>query len=135
MTGAAAFSLALAALCAGCAAAPDPIADLAGTQWHIVSLNGRETPAQGDYSMTFGKGGAFGARFGCNAMGGRYRMVGGTLTASNLSQTLMGCPEPAASFEAQGSAVLSRPMQVAFSSNERMYLSNAAGSIALDPMR
>jgi len=46
---------------------------------------------------------------------------------------LMGCPEPAASFESQGSAILQQPLQVAFTSNERMGLSNATGSIALDP--
>ena len=66
-------------------------------------------------------------------MGGGYRMVGGTLTVTNLVSTLMGCPEPAGSFESQGSAILQQPMQVAFTSNERMGLSNAAGSIALDP--
>lgn len=67
-------------------------------------------------------------------MGGTYRMVGGSLTVSNLVSTLMGCPEPAATFESQASAILQQPMQVAFTSNERMGLSNAAGSIALDPV-
>ncbi|MFP5330329.1 MAG: META domain-containing protein [Alphaproteobacteria bacterium] len=126
-------ALALLAVQACAAPPPPPIAELAGTSWRIVAVNGRQTPATGDYSMRFEPGGQIGARFGCNAMGGRYRMVGGTLTVSELSQTLMGCPEPAASFESQGAAVLQRRMQVAFSSNERMYLSNEAGSIALDP--
>ena len=126
-----------AMLLAGCAsspAAPPPLADLAGTSWRVVMVNGRQTPADGDYSMRFDSSGGVGARFGCNAMGGRYRMVGGTLTVGDLATTLMGCPEPAASFESQGSAVLSQPMQVSFTSNERMGLTNAAGSIALDPM-
>ena len=117
-----------------CAAPPPPLAELAGTQWRVVMINGRQTPSTGDYSMRFEADGRMGARFGCNLMGGPYRMVGGTLTISDLSQTLIGCPEPAASFESQASAVLSRPMQVAFSSNERMSLSNDAGSIALDPL-
>lgn len=119
-----------------CAAppAPAPIADLTGTDWRIVAVNGRETPAQGDYSMRFGAGGAFGAKLGCNVMGGQYQVAGGTLSVANLNQTLMGCPEPAATFESQGSAVLQKPMQVTFTSNERMTLSNGAGSIALDPM-
>ena len=84
--------------------------------------------------MRFEANGRFGARFGCNSMGGTYRMVGGTLTATNVVSTLMGCPEPAADFESQGSGILRAPMQVAFTSNERMSLSNAAGSIALDPV-
>ena len=124
-----------AALLAACAAPPPPpIADLAGTNWRVVSVNGRATPAQGDYSMRFESGGRVGARFGCNSMGGDYRMVGGTLIVSNLASTLMGCPDPAMSFEGQGGAILGQPMQVAFTSNERMYLSNAAGAITLDPM-
>lgn len=128
-----AVPLAALALVACAASPPPPIADLAGTGWRVVSVNGRETPAQGDYSMRFERDGRMGARFGCNLMGGRYRMVGGTLTVGDLAQTLMGCPEPAATFETQGASVLRQPMQVAFTSNERVYLSNEAGSIALDP--
>ncbi|WP_310469005.1 META domain-containing protein, partial [Sphingomonas sp.] len=92
------------------------------------------TPAIGDYAVRFDRSGGVGARFGCNSLGGRYRMVGGTLTVSDLAQTLMGCPEPAGTFESQGSAILSRPMQVSFTSNDRMGLTNAAGAIALDPL-
>ncbi|HEU5482062.1 MAG TPA: META domain-containing protein [Sphingomicrobium sp.] len=126
---------ALAMLLHACAAPQTPpVADLTGTDWRVVVVNGRETPAQGEYSMRFGAGGAFGAKFGCNLIGGEYRLSGGTLTVSNSTQTLMGCPEPAASFETQGSAILQRPMQVAFTSGERMTLGNAAGSITLDPM-
>ena len=122
------------ALGACAAPPPPPLADLTGTDWRVVSVNGGPTPSS-DYSMRFGAGGAFGAKFGCNAMGGEYRMTGGTLTVRNLNQTLIGCPEPSATFEREGSAILQQPMQVAFTSNERMSLTNAAGSIALDPMR
>ena len=100
-----------------------------------IAVNGRQTPAHGDYSLHFGRDGRFGARFGCNSMGGTYRIAGGTLIVGNLNQTLMGCPDPAASFESQGAAILGQPMQVAFTSNERMSLSNGAGSISADPLR
>ena len=113
---------------------PAPVADLTGTDWRVAAVNGKPTPSAGDYSMRFGADGAFGARFGCNLMGGNYRLSGSTLTLSNVATTLMGCPEPAGTFEAEGSAIISRPMQVAFTSNERMSLSNAAGSISLDPL-
>ena len=129
------FAALLLVLSVACAASPPPpVADLAGTDWRVISVNGRQTPSA-EYSMRFGADGAFGAKFGCNTMGGNYRLVGATLIVSNLTQTLMGCPEPAATFESQGSAILSQPMQVAFTSNERMTLSNPAGTIALDPMR
>lgn len=136
MKAAAVFSrMALAALLLGACTSlnQEPIAQLEGTDWRIVTVNGRATP-NNDYSMRFGAGGAFGAKFGCNSMGGSYRVVGAALVVSDLAQTLMGCPEPAASFESQGAAVLRRPMQIAFTSNERMVLSNETGSIALDPM-
>jgi heat shock protein HslJ len=129
------FAAATALFLFACAAPPPPpIADLTGTDWRVVSVNGRATP-NNDYSMRFGAGGAFGAKLGCNSMGGEYRLTGGTLVVKDLNQTLIGCPEPSATFEQEGSAILRQPMQVAFTSNERMSLSNAAGSIALDPMR
>jgi heat shock protein HslJ len=120
---------------AGCASTPPaPITDLAGTHWRVAAIDGQATPATGDYSMRFDANGGVGARFGCNSMGGNYRLTGDVLTISNLASTLMGCPEPAATFEREGSEVLGQPMRIAFTSNDRMYLSNAAGSIALDPV-
>ena len=127
------FASLVAIAVAGCAMTPAPLADLSGTRWRVVQVNGQATPAQGDYSMRF-EGGGIGARFGCNSMGGRYRVTADVLTVTDLASTLMGCPEPAATFEREGSAVLQQPMRMAFSSNERMFLSNAAGSIALDPL-
>lgn len=111
-----------------------PLTELSGTSWRVVQVNGRPTPATGDYSMQFRSGGEVGAKFGCNGMGGRYRLAGDVLTVSDLAQTLMGCPEPAGTFEQQGAAVLGQPMRIAFTSNDRMVLNNAAGSIALDPV-
>ena len=131
--------LALAALmatasCAGAPLTPDPITQLGGTNWRVVSVDGQATPAGGDYAIRFDAGGGVGARFGCNAMGGQYRLAGDQLTVSNLASTLMGCPEPAATLERRGAAVLGQPMRIAFTSNERMSLTNPTGSIALDPI-
>jgi len=122
------------ASCAGAPLSPAPITELAGTSWRVVAINSRPAPAPGDYSMRFDANGGVGARFGCNSMGGQYRLTGDVLSVSDLATTLMGCPEPAATFEREGSAVLGQPMRIAFSSNDRMYLSNGAGSIALDPV-
>ncbi|MDQ3470888.1 MAG: META domain-containing protein [Pseudomonadota bacterium] len=110
-----------------------PLTELAGTSWRVVHVNGRPTPATGDYSMNF-ESDRIGARFGCNGMGGRYRLAVDVLTVSDLAQTLMGCPEPANTFESQGAAVLGQPARIAFASDERMFLSNAAGSIVLEPI-
>jgi len=69
---------------------PPPIAELGGTSWRVMVVNGRQTPANGDYSMRFETNGQMGARFGCNAMGGRYRMVGGTLTHPRVALDAAG---------------------------------------------
>lgn len=126
----------LVAFAAACApvASPAPIAEIAGTDWRVVAVNGHATPAVGDYSMRFGRDGRVGIRLGCNHMGGTYRMTGGTLLLSDFATTLIGCPEPSATFERDGSRILSEPLHIAFTSNERMTLSNAQGSIALDPL-
>lgn len=126
-------ALPLFAALAGCAAVPAPLTDLSGTSWKVAAINGQPTPAVGDYSIRFDADGRLGARFGCNLMGGDYRLTGATLTVGMMATTLMGCPEPQGTHEQQASAILSRPMQISFTSNDRMSLSNAAGSIALDP--
>ena len=120
--------------CAAATLAPAPVTELAGTTWRVVAINGQTITEFGDYSMRFDASGGVGARFGCNSMGGQYRLVGDLLTVSNLTTTLMGCPPPSAGLERVGAAVLGQPMRIAFSSNDRMYLSNGAGSIALDPI-
>lgn len=128
----AALVAAAALLLGGCAATPAPLTDLSGTNWRVALVNGRPTPTVGDYSMRFEQT-QVGVRLGCNHMGGRYSVTGDVLTMSDFATTLMGCPEPAGTFERDGSIVLSRPLRMAFTSNERLLLSNEAGSIALDP--
>lgn len=120
--------------CAGGPFQQAPITQLAGTSWRVSAVDGQPTPATGDYSLRFVPDGSIAARFGCNAMGGQYRLTGDPLTVGNLASTLMGCPEPAGTFEREGAEVLGLPMRIAFTSNERMVLSNAAGSIALVPL-
>jgi heat shock protein HslJ len=114
------------------ASAPSAGLQLANTRWRVAQVNGRATPRVGDYVMSF-EAENIGARFGCNHMGGNYRLSGRTLVVDNLSQTLIGCPEPSASFENQGGAILGRPMQVESAQGGRLVLSNQAGSISLEP--
>jgi heat shock protein HslJ len=129
---AAAFRIAaLALLSGGCTSIAANQRTFDDTAWRVTAVDGRATPANGNYSMSF-SGGNLGARFGCNHIGGRYSAAGSTLTASEVRSTLMGCPEPAASFERDGLAVLGSPMRMSWSSGSRLTLSNSAGSIALD---
>jgi len=102
--------------------------------WRVLSVGGHETPATGDYSISFADG-RVAARFACNSMGGSYRIESGVLIVADLAQTLMGCPEPAASFERDGSAILSRPMQIGMDpATGGPVLFNGAGRINLIPI-
>ncbi len=129
---AAGFRLAaLAVLIAGCTRVTASQASFDGTRWHVSAVNGNATPAAGDYSLQFAQGNV-GARFGCNHIGGRYSALGDTLRTFDVHSTLMGCPEPAATFERQGSMVLTSPMRIAWSGEARLTLSNEHGAIALE---
>ena len=122
-----------AALALACAACTSVMADertLDGTRWHVTAVDGRATPATGDYHVHFTRNEISG-RFGCNGFGGRYAIVGDIITAGEIRSTLMGCPEPAASFESRGFAVLNRPMQMRWTSGRQLTLSNGAGSVEL----
>lgn len=107
----------------GCGGGTVSSATLANSRWRVAAINGRSTPQSGDYSMTF-EADRMGAKFGCNQMGGLYRQVGATLTVSDVSQTLIGCPEPSASFERDGALVLSQPMRLTWAGNDRLRLSS-----------
>jgi len=120
----------LAFLTAACTTVTASQASFDGTRWHVSAVNGNATPA-GDYSVQFGQGNV-GARFGCNHIGGRYSARGDTLRTFDVHSTLMGCPEPAATFERQGSMVLTSPMRIAWSGEARLTLSNEHGAIALE---
>ncbi|MCY7281738.1 MAG: META domain-containing protein [Sphingomonas bacterium] len=107
--------------------APD---QLAGTSWIVTAINGRATPANKGYFVNF-TGSTISASFGCNTIGGGFRVNGDHLSITELIQTELGCPEPAVTFERLGSAVLNSNMRVERSSGERMRLVSEAGSIDL----
>ena len=123
--------LAAAILCAaGCTSVASTEATFEGSSWRVTALNGQPVPATG-YRLQFDDG-HIGGRFGCNQFGGPYRVEGELLIAGDVASTLIGCPEPQATHEAQGFAVLGRPMQITWHSGQRLTLGNAAGSIALE---
>jgi uncharacterized membrane protein/heat shock protein HslJ len=112
--------------CGGGAMAP--ATGLAGTTWHIASVNSRVTPAQGDYSMRFDEG-RLAAKFGCNNMGGAYTQDADILHLGPVMATRMACPDM--SFEDQGSAILAQPLTLTWSGGDHLTLSNGVGRIEL----
>lgn len=125
------FIIGAAAAATACTGiAPDP-RGFAGTSWQVTAINGRATPATGDYRIEFRKG-EIGGRFGCNSFGGRVSVRGEVISAGPIMATQMGCPEPASYFESAGFAILRQPMRWQWTAGLRMTLSNPAGSIALE---
>jgi heat shock protein HslJ len=118
-------------LAAGCTSVTASQSSFSRTHWHVAAINAQPTPSAGDYSVQF-TGDNLGARFGCNLIGGHYSAEGETLRTFDIHSTLMGCPEPAATFERQGSAVLTAPMRIAWAGEGRVTLSNSNGSIGLE---
>ena len=125
--------LALAALTgvAGCTSVDFTEESFEGTNWRVAAINEEATPATHLYRVQFNDG-RIGGRFGCNQFGGAYRVERERLIVENVTSTLIGCPEPAATHEAQAFLVLSQPMNLEMS-GQRLILGNAAGSITLEP--
>jgi heat shock protein HslJ len=114
----------------GCGGGTIAANTLAGTNWAVVAVNGRPTPIQGDYYVRFTDK-QISARFGCNSMGGDYRINGDHLTVGNLMQTQMACAEPAMSFERDGGVALRGNVRVEKVGGERLRLVSEAGTIEL----
>jgi heat shock protein HslJ len=130
MAAAGSRAAALALACAACTSVMADERTFDGTRWHVAAIDGRATPPTGDYDVQFTRNEISG-RFGCNGFGGRYAIVGDLMSTGEIRSTMMACPEPAMSFERDGFAVLNRPMQMRWTPDRQLTLSNGAGSIDL----
>ena len=98
------------------------------TRWHILAVNGRPTPPDGDFTISFDSG-RLSARFGCNGLGATYTQTGASVRAGPLIGTRMACPDM--SFERQGSNILGQPLTIRLIEPDRITLAGTAGSIDL----
>ena len=112
--------------CGGDSIAP---VSLAGTNWNVEAVNGRQTPQHGEYYVRF-EGDRISAKFGCNGMSGSYSENGNVLMVGPMAATRMFCPDPAMTFENQGGSILSQPVTVT-PNDDQMTLGNANGRIEL----
>lgn len=126
--------IAAALTAAACTSVNTTESSIQGTRWQVVAINGRPTPGTDAYHVLFDVG-RLGASFGCNGIGGTYHVRQEMLVTTELVSTLIGCPEPAATFETQGSAIMRQPMRLEWQSGQRLMLSNSAGTIALERLR
>lgn len=107
-----------------------PVANLTGTNWRVVAINGARTPTSNFYINFMPD--RMGARFGCNSLGAGYRQSGQMLTVGAIAATRMACPDM--TFENQGSRILQQPVTVS-GIGDRITLSNARGTIELTRAR
>jgi heat shock protein HslJ len=120
----------LAFACAACTSIAADARTFDGTRWQVTAINGRSTPRTG-YFVSFSAT-RISARFGCNAIGGDYRIAGNLLIANDLASTLMGCPEPAATLEQAGMRVLDYPAKIVWHGDGRIALRGDGGAIELE---
>ena len=102
---------------------------LAGTSWTVVAVNGRPAPTPDNYYVRFSDK-QVSAKFGCNGIGGDYRINGDHLTVGNLIGTQMACGEPAMSLEREGATALRGNIRVEKASGG-LRLVSEAGTIEL----
>jgi heat shock protein HslJ len=114
----------------GCGGGTIAAKTLAGTNWSVVSINGRPAPATAGYFVRFDDR-ELSARFGCNAIGGRYSLNGDHLSVADLMQTEMACPEPAMTFEREAGVLLRSNVRVETIGGDRLRLVSEAGTIDL----
>ena len=131
MAAAGSRSAFIALLCAGCTSVAPDLRTFENTRWRVVAVNGQATPPAGDYQIRFERG-EIGGRLGCNQFGGRSTLAGETIVVRDMASTLMGCPEPAASFESAGLRVLGAPVRWSWAAGRKLTLGNAAGSLQLE---
>jgi uncharacterized membrane protein/heat shock protein HslJ len=104
--------------------------NLTGTNWRVVSINGRPVPPSG-YYFNFMPDRVSG-RLGCNTIGAGYRVEGSTLRAGALMMTRMACEDN--NLEAEGTRIMALPMTLS-ESGDRMTWSNRIGTIELKRAR
>lgn len=116
-----------ASACATVATSPA----ITGPEWRVAAINGHATPPPpASYKIRFERR-TLGGQFGCNHFGGDYRIDGEMLRTSAMMMTEMACADPAGQFEHWGMRVLQQPARMTWQGDDRLVLSNAAGSIEL----
>lgn len=104
--------------------------DLSNTNWRVVSVNGRSVPPSGHY-FNFATDRMSG-KLGCNMINSSYSVAGNMLTAGATATTRMLCEND--NYEAQGLAVLGKPMTIS-ESGDLLTLTNRAGTIEMTRAR
>jgi heat shock protein HslJ len=127
----AALILALLAACAGAAEPTPVVVELEGTRWALDTLNG-EPPLPGTEPTLQFEDGTTGGSAGCNSYGGSYTATDGSLTITEINQTLMLCTEPEGVMEQEAAYVSALQSAATYRMvGDRLQIENAAGEPVL----
>lgn len=125
----------LLAACASTASAPEPVADLAGSRWTVVSVDG-SAPARGEeaLSIDFSVDGRVNGNSGCNSFSGPYIRDEDVLRIGELMSTRRACVDAARQGqETRVLAILQGEGKLRRESSDRISLKGASGSLLLAP--
>lgn len=114
----------------GCGGPVLPPANLDGTQWRILSINGTDVVGEPRAEVRFSNGDISGSA-GCNRFNGTYVADGKRLTTGQLMTTRMGCPEPQNAQEVSFFALMAKPVSIRFTPEGRMILMGEGGHAAV----
>lgn len=106
---------------------------LDGTQWRIASIDGRRVTL-GPTAVTLRfDGDRISGQAGCNRLNGRWRLIAGRLTISEVAMTRRACFGESATIETRFTELTADPLAVA-PRGDTLVLSNAAGTMSLARM-
>ena len=106
----------------GCGGDILPPADLNGTNWRIIGINGMQ-PANGQAAQIQFSDGQVSASIGCNRFGASYQADKSKLTTGPARATRMACPGMLMNQEAVLSRFFDTPVSIRFMQEEKMLLS------------
>lgn len=125
-------------LAAGCGSTPvsrDPVPDLGGSRWTVVSIDG-SAPVRGDepLSVEFGVDGRVSGNAGCNGYSGPYIREEATLRIGELLSTRRACAdEDRQRQETRVLAILQGESELRRERDDRISLRGESGSLVLVP--
>lgn len=114
----------------GCGGEILPPAQLAGTAWRIVAIDGRAVPGGPAYFLNFEQARLSG-KAGCNGFGGSDEVSGRTLVPGPIAATRMACPGPTMDHERRALAILRGPVQIEYRGGDMLILRGRDGALTL----
>ncbi len=116
----------------GCGGAILPPANLAGTRWRMLTIDGKDVDPATRTSLGF-DGQTMSGSAGCNRFSASYTSDGTRLSTGPIVATKKGCAGPAAKQETAAFWILAKPVTIRFAIDGKMILMGAAGrSIVLE---